>query len=217
MRSAPCPPVVFITVSAKSAARVHKPTSSPARPSSANLSFDPEVPMTIAPSIFPICSEATPTPDDTPLIKSHSPALRRPCSTSMSYDTRKVIGMPAACSQDRVGGTAMASACSIRAYSENAPAHRPMTRSPALKAVTPSPTATTSPAPSPPMAFHVPALPCRPWPTTNSPRLSAAACMRTRSWFDAGCGTGVSRNSSTVSASVISIHQDCIEDCMSRY
>ena len=45
---------------------------------------EPEVPMTFAPSALASCSEATPTPDDTPLISSHSPALRRPCSTSMS-------------------------------------------------------------------------------------------------------------------------------------
>ncbi len=166
--------------------------------------------MTFAPSAFASCSEATPTPEETPLMRSHSPAFRRPCSTSMSKDTRKVSGMLAASSHVRAGGIAMVSATSKSAYSENAPAQRPMTRSPGLKAVTFAPTATTSPAPSPPIAFHEPALPCRPWPTTNSPRLRAAACRRTSSCSGPGSGTGDSRSSSAVSVSVISIHQDCI-------
>ena len=32
--------------------------------------------MTLAPSALPTCSEATPTPDDTPVISSHSPGLQ---------------------------------------------------------------------------------------------------------------------------------------------
>ena len=89
--------------------------------------------MTFAPSAFASCSDATPTPDETPLISSHSPAFSRPCSTSMSKDTRKVSGMLAASSHERAGGIAIVSATSKSAYSENAPAQRPMTRSPGLK------------------------------------------------------------------------------------
>ena len=123
----------------------------------------------------------------------------------MSNATRKVSGTLAAASHDRPGGTSMASADSITANSEKAPGQRPMTRSPGLKPLTSAPTATTSPAPSPPMAFQLPGVPCRPWPSRNSPRLSAAARMRTSNCFGSGVGTGLSRNSSTVSVSVICI------------
>ena len=87
--------------------------------------------MTFAPRTFPSCSEATPTPDETPLISSHSPALSRPCSTSMSYDTRNVIGMLAASSHDRAGGAAIASACfHQRVFRKRsaAPAHHAIAR-----------------------------------------------------------------------------------------
>ena len=52
--------------------------------SASSLSAEPDVPITFAPSTFASCSEATPTPEDTPLMSSHSPAFSRPCSTSMS-------------------------------------------------------------------------------------------------------------------------------------
>ena len=51
---------------------------------------------------------------------------------------------------------AIASLASISAYSENAAAQRPMTRSPAPKPAIPAPTAATSPAPSLPIAFQLP-------------------------------------------------------------
>ncbi|MCY1560854.1 hypothetical protein D9M68_980400 [compost metagenome] len=123
----------------------------------------------------------------------------------MSNATRKVSGTLAACSQASPGGTTMASAASITAYAEKAPGQRPITRSPGLKPVTSDPTAITSPAPSPPIAFQLPAWPCRPWPSRNSPRLSDAARMRTSNCRGSGVGIGLSRSSSTVSVSVICI------------
>ena len=39
------------------------------------LAAEPEVPMTLAPSAFAIWRLATPTPDDTPVINTHSPAF----------------------------------------------------------------------------------------------------------------------------------------------
>ena len=104
-----------MTAGAKSAERVHKAMSSPNGFSASSFPVEPEVPMTFAPSTFPSCNDATPTPDETPLINSHSPALSRPCNTSMSYDTRNVIGRPAASSHDSEGGTAIASARSMSA------------------------------------------------------------------------------------------------------
>src|SRR2546422_4820311 len=65
----------------------------------------------------------------------------------MSCTTMKASGTDPASSQDRFAGTASASRASIREYSANDPAQRPMTRSPVLKPVTPAPSLATSPAP----------------------------------------------------------------------
>ena len=134
--------------------------------------------MTFAPRTFPNCSDAVPTPDETPLISSHSPGLSRPCNTSMSYATRNVSGMLAAASHDRAGGTAIASASSISAYSENdasASAHDAIARFEAgdLQRRRRRPRRRLPHR----WPSSVPALPCRPWPSTNSPRLRDAACI----------------------------------------
>ena len=89
--------------------------------------------MTFAPSALASCSEATPTPDDTPLISTHSPA----CEAALQHQhvVRHQEGQRDAGGffPRQAGGMAIASASSISAYSENAPAQRPMTRSPGLK------------------------------------------------------------------------------------
>lgn len=175
-----------------------------------SLAAEPEVPITLASSALASCSEDTPTPEDAPFTSTHSPAFSRPCSTSMSKVTRNTSGIDAASSHDKLAGTGIASPTSTSAYSEKPPAQRPITRSPSRQPVTPCPSAATSPAASPPMAFHDPALPCRPCPTTNSPRLSDAARTRTSNCPGPGSGMGTSRNSSCVAVSLISIQYDCM-------
>jgi hypothetical protein len=110
-------PVAAMTAGAKSGSRVQSATSRPSALSALSFPAEPDVPMTCAPSALPSCSEATPTPDDTPLTRSQSPACRRPCRTSMSKATRKVSGMLAASSQESAGGTLIASAASMSANS----------------------------------------------------------------------------------------------------
>src|SRR5712664_338794 len=88
-----------------------------------------------------------------PVTSSHSPALSFPWAISMSCTTMKTSGMHAASSQERFFGIARASRASMSEYSAKAPPQRPITRSPVLNAVTPSPSLATSPAPSPPAAF----------------------------------------------------------------
>ena len=61
--------------------------------------------MTLAPSALPTCSEATPTPDDTPVISSHSPGLQPAVRDSMSCVTMNTSGIAAACSHDKRAGT----------------------------------------------------------------------------------------------------------------
>ena len=68
-RSTPLPVVAFIAGSWKPAPRVATPTSSPSSASLASFCSEPEVPMTFVPSALPTCSDATPTPDETPVIK----------------------------------------------------------------------------------------------------------------------------------------------------
>ncbi len=131
--------------------------------------------MTRAPSAFAACSDATPTPDDTPVTSSHSAGFSRPCRTSMSWTTRKVSGTAAAASIDRPAGIAIASRASITAYSANAPAQRPITRCPTCNPETPAPSAAISPAPSMPAGLEAPPL-IKP-PGMNSPRLRPAACI----------------------------------------
>src|SRR6266704_794324 len=78
-RLAPLPPVAFITPSAKSPERVRMPASSPIAFSFSSFSAEPEVPITLAPSAFAVCSAATPTPAEMPVTSSHSPARSFPC------------------------------------------------------------------------------------------------------------------------------------------
>ncbi len=106
--------------------------------------------MTLAPISFASCSVATPTPDEAAVTSTVSPARNWPLTKSASWTTTKTIGTAAASSHDSRSGAGIASRTSISAYSANPPLHRPMTRSPGLKPVTPSPVSTTSPAASPP-------------------------------------------------------------------
>ena len=121
--------------------------------------------MTLAPIAFAACSAATPTPAETPVTRSHSPALRPPCATSMSCTTMNVSGIAPASSQERFGGTGMASLLSMSPNSAKPPGQRPMTR---------SPEPTTSPAASCPAGLAAPAA-MRPWPAMSSPRFRLEA------------------------------------------
>src|SRR6185436_18661309 len=85
----------------------------------------------------------------------------------------------------------------------------PMTRSPTFQPVTPSPSASTSPAESAPAARPC-ALEWYDGARRNSPRFSAQARTRTRSSPAFGSGGGTSRNSSTAPASLSFSHQDFI-------
>src|SRR5215472_17173082 len=132
-----------------------------------------------------------------PVTSSHSPALSLPCAISMSCTTMNTIGTLAASSHERFFGIGSASRASISENSANAPLQRPITRSPGLKPVTPSPTLATSPAPSPPAAFAGPPA-FTAWPTISSPRFIPAACIFRRICPGPGVGSGTSRNSSAV-------------------
>ena len=144
-----------------------------------SFSAEPDVPITRAPSSFPTCTAATPTPDETPVTSSHSPARNRPCAISMSCTTMNTSGMAAASSQESRAGTGTASRASMSAYSAKPPAQRPITRSPGARLVTPAPTRSTSPAHSAPPGFAsvagLPGVAWMPWRTMSSPRLSDAA------------------------------------------
>ena len=184
-RSTPLPPVAFMTASWKSGFLVSMPASRPRAFSFLSFSLDPEVPMTFAPIAFAACKAATPTPADTPVTSSHSPAFRPPCATSMSCTTMKVSGIAPASSQERFGGTGMASVLSMSPNSAKPPGQRPITR---------SPEPTTSPAASCPAGLAAPAA-MRPWPAMSSPRFRLEARILTRCWCAAGSGAGTSRSS----------------------
>jgi hypothetical protein len=89
--------------------------------------------------------------------------------------------MAPACSQERFGGTGMASLRSISPYSAKPPTQRPMTFSPLPD---------TSPAASCPAGLAAPR------PPRNSPRFRLEAWIFTSSWLAEGCGVGTSRSSS---------------------
>src|SRR5688572_14850974 len=137
----------------------------------ASLSAEPDVPITVQPSALPICTAATPTPDDAPATSSVSPFFSLPYGGKISsYAVRNATPTEAPCSHVSFSGIGIS--CSARAaqYSAQPPITRPNTLSPTLKPVTPAPTACTTPAPSPPPSFSGP--PCTTLPTMSSPRLS---------------------------------------------
>ena len=114
--------------------------------------------MTRAPSAFAACSEATPTPDDTPVTSSHSPAFEPALQHQHVVDDEEGQRHAAAASIDRPGGIAHRFArVHQRVLGERAgaAAHHAAARG---IPVTPAPTATTSPAPSMPAGFDAPGL-----------------------------------------------------------
>lgn len=107
------------------------------------------------------------------------------------------IGTAAACSQPNRSGMSVASADSTRTYSEKLPLARAMTRSPTANAVTPMPTAQTSPAASTPPGRATSAL-CRAIVARMSPRFNEVARTFSKSCPGPGTGTGMSRSSNVV-------------------
>ena len=199
-----------MTAGAKSGWRVHSATSRPSGASAASLSAEPEVPMTRAPSALPSCSDATPTPDDTPLTSSHSPAFSRPCSTSMSKATRKVSGMLAACSHDRLGGHRH------RLGRLHQRVLRERRRAAAHDAVAGTKAGDVgADGDDLARAFAADRLPAAGLAVQAVAEQELAAVQRGgvhahEQLAGAAVGTGLSRSSSVVAESVICIHQDCI-------
>src|SRR5918994_1299882 len=113
--------------------------------------FDPEAtPVTTAPRAFAICTVNVPTPPPAPVTNTFVPG-----DTSAAWSARSAvapeIGTAAASSKDSRGGFAATFPTGTTANSANEPDEEyPITSSPGANPVTPEPTASTTPATSPP-------------------------------------------------------------------
>src|ERR687898_1446031 len=168
--------------------------------------FDPEAtPVTTAPRAFANPTANVPTPPPAPVTNTFVPG-----DTSAALSARSAvapeIGTAAASSKDSPGGFAATFPTGPTANSANEPDDEyPITSSPGANPVTAEPTASTTPATSPPRTralglrkpnasrakYGFPSMMCH----TSGPQ--PAAITRTSTSFSPTAGTGMSRNSST--------------------
>src|SRR3954467_9846031 len=103
-------------------------------------------PVTSAPNALAIWTAKVPTPPDAPTIRTCCPVWTRPWSRTAWRAVSAETGTAAAWSRDSFAGLGASLSGRAREYSANDASPMPNTASPAAKAVTLAPTASTVPA-----------------------------------------------------------------------
>eukprot|EP00020_Sapocribrum_chincoteaguense_P001131 CAMPEP_0170739740 /NCGR_PEP_ID=MMETSP0437-20130122/5320_1 /TAXON_ID=0 /ORGANISM="Sexangularia sp." /LENGTH=133 /DNA_ID=CAMNT_0011078211 /DNA_START=420 /DNA_END=821 /DNA_ORIENTATION=+ len=111
--------------------------------------------VTVAPSARAICTPNDPTPPPAPTTATLVPLPTCPSHRSFCSAVAPAMGIAAASSNESESGIPATCFAGARQYCAKVPRLSPNTLSPTCTSVTPLPTATTSPAKSPPQSALV--------------------------------------------------------------